>query len=693
MSRTATTSILDIFLHEAYKQFNVHWEEKEYEKDGKRGLFQYNQYYIDVPVRLSRERMVSYDMPDGGSYELTNALIFLTGNDSPYTVPFNNQAYADDPSVSFIVGQYGMGKTELVSQVCHHLEGSDIQPLPINLGLCHQQVGLISKESPSGEEFATLLFGRILERVQAGPSFVKDELLPQIRQGGIMLLLDGLDELISTRVQHRNFFRGLRSFLKDGMGDEDELLSKVVVSMRLEYLSSFAPSSGAFELVTDINPGGSRDPEIPVYFLVIDYLGDSHIDSYLSARLGSKSALKELKNYGRVLDMLRRPLLLKLFCDLAGSKGLEFYRILNELKKNENPARLIESIVENVSDNPDPKQNQESLTDFTWDNDLLAETSLEIYRSGRGPKMTVGDIKDFLKPTQRPRDPEVIRNLEAGVVLKSIHKCPFLRHEKISATEDAEHVVHFAHRIFFEYFTARAIARELKFPNPEATNRRIRAFDELVLNVDMRKFLRGLIPEEVWFEETKKAYGLKDEVEWERHYSAKHFNFLNHRRKILLMSMTDPESPPPGKKADDWFRDIKETVEWFLDEEEKCLRSESWLHPRYLIYNYEAVAVYLWYHRWEADTRKTSKRFEIILSQRLQKTMSEVRDSDTRLQKPYELLLERILHIGQMLRYPWAKEFNDTVRQQELLSYIDSGDEDLVNRIEDIFKDIKNSIF
>lgn len=703
MSQAVSTSKLDIFLQEAHRQFNLHPREVgdkdtqfNLQPEEKRG--KYNQFYLDVPLRLSRGQMVSYDAPAGNSYELTNALIFLTGVDSPYTVPVKNQSYADDPSVSFIVGQYGLGKTELVFHVCHHMEGGSVRPLPINLGLSHRYVNLIGGDAPpTRENFAELLFGQIVSKHESelGGSFVEDELLPRIREGSVVLLLDGLDELISTSKQHNNFFLGLMSFLKDTASEEEELLFRIVISMRLEYLSIFAPLKEATELVQLINPPKSSDPETPVYFLVLDYLGDSHIEAYLDSRLSIENAFAKVRNYNRILDMLRRPLLLKLFCDMAISEGEGIDSILDDLKEHANPASLLKRFVKETSEDPSLNQDQGNLTDFTWDNEKLSDTSLDLYRFGESD-MKISDVKKFLKPNKSGRRADEIKDLDAAEVLKSIHKCPFLKQGKPYEADDPDYVVSFAHRIFLEYFTAKAIANELNFPESDANQERTRAFDELVLNVDMRKFLRGLVKdEELWFRETRKAYGLNDEDEWGKYYSSERIEFLNTQRELLLMSMTDPESPPHNEPAAEWFPLIRKTVEWFLEEEQKCLSgSDTWLHPRYLIYNYEAVAVYLWYHRWESETKNTSMKFEKTLSMRLANIMDDLKQADAKLRKPNELLLERILNIAQRFRYSWVRKYNDEKEQRKLLNLIPGRDSrDIKERIREVFKDIKNTVF
>lgn len=668
MSQTVTASKLDLFLEEAYRSFNLYSEKRRGKK---------NQFYLDVPVRLSRGRMGSNDGHSSAAYELTNALIFLTGIETRDTTPFTHQSIADAPSVSFVVGQYGLGKTELVFHVCHHMENSVERPLPVNLGVCRAHVSLLNQK-PTDTDMMELLFGRILDvtGLARDYQFVADSLLPEVRQGNVMLILDGLDELISNQVQHHNFFSGLMSLLAGEAGGGGGLpLFRVVISMRFEYLSSFS-NKDATDLVHLVGLKSPAGRPISTYFLVLDYLGDTRVNAYLHSRLKVENAFEKLKNHSSILDMLRRPLLLKIFCDMVEDKHEEFDRIINDLKTNANPSRLLGLFVKMASDDRSLNVDQENLTAFTWDSEKLADTSLQLYRNGES-EMRISDIKTFLKPSKEGLTDEDINKLSNDEVLKSIHKCPFLKQESISADDDSAYVVRFAHRIFFEYFTAKAIASELNDADVRATTEieRKRAFDELVLNVDMRKFLRGLVDRETWIEETAKSYGLHNKDEWEP-CGGVLFKTLDEQRQILLNLMTEPEK---------YHEDAKKAVRWFLN------RQTSWLHPRYLIYNYEAVAVYLWYNRWQDETKQISTEFSDILWNRLLEIQQDLSLGEAKLKKPKQLLLERILHIGQRLRYKWAEKFNEKDKQDPLLSVIDA--EDIKNRIRAIFNDIENSVF
>jgi hypothetical protein len=666
MSQVAVARGIDRFLKAAYDLFNL-----DTDKDRGRN----NQFYLDVPVRIKEGRLPASEVGADIPYECTNPLIFLTGIETNKTTPAANQGFSESPSVSLIIGQYGLGKTELVFHVCHHMENSAEQSLPVNLALCRDLVAVLDEE-PTSQGFSDLIFRQILERSQLDQAFLITEILPQIRCGNILLILDGLDELVSTQTQHNRFFSGLMRLLATEIPSATvEPFFKAVVSMRFEYLAGVT-NKDASELASLINKSYSAS-SIPVYFLVLDYLGDSSVEAYLSGRLqDARHAFKELKEHNRLLDMLRRPLLLRLFCDLAELPGINLGHLLSELTKNENPAFLLSRFVDRASNDEHLTNDQDKLANFTWDAGKLALKSLDLYRNGKS-EMQLEDIRSFIKPVDSQGSAASIDQLPPEEVLKAIHKCPFLKQDALHPERDPKHgIARFAHRIFFEYFTAQAMAAELDKASPDVTLKNKRAFDELVLNVDMRKFLRGLVPEAVWRAETRRSYGLDNRDEWEDEDTL--FDVLDSQRWILLNSMTDPENPP---------HDTLKTIRWFLKRQ-----TQQWLHPRYLIYNYEAVAVYLWYHRWEVDAKNISGDFSEILRSRLEEVLVDLSSQNARLRKAKELLLERILDIGRRLRYAWAKDFENN-RRTQVRTVIDPEDKDIVRRIERIIEDIRSTVF
>ena len=154
---------------------------------------------------------------------------------------------------------------------------------------------------------------------------------------------------------------------------------------------------------------------------------------------------------------------------------------------------------------------------------------------------------------------------------------------------------------------------------------------------------------------------------------------LNEERKALLDAMTEPENKEINKTA-------RGPLLAFLD------RDHDHLHPRYLTYNYEAVAVFLKSNRGE-DLRTVRERFGNLLQERLEKTMAELARPLTQveLRDPKELLVERILSIALRLRYDWAPKYEDDLEVQSLKDLVQ--DEDIRGRILATIKDIKRTFF
>jgi hypothetical protein len=385
-------------------------------------------------------------------------------------------------------------------------------------------------------------------------------------------------------------------------------------------------------------------------------------------------------NYGdiykdpQLLAMLRRPLLLRIFCDL-GESWDESRKPIHELLEIRHPAELIGAFIEQASSDPDLTGEQSRLANYRWNDSSLAERALELTRKG-GSEMSIEDLRRCLTPIDPTRTANDRDTLTDDEVLEGVHKCPFL--ERASNNR-----VHFAHRIFFEYFTALGMAEQLN----NAANRFI-AFDEIVLNVDMRKLLKGIVstdePEQewgsLWGKRTKRSYGLEDLDEWKQ--DPDHpwdFQELDRNRLILLDSMTDPEAPP---------KETRDTIRWFLDIQNR------WLHPRYLVYNYEAVAVYLWYNREADQNMELNGLFDKILKHRFKSVLKLLKKEGANLgvlRSPYELLVERVLDIGQRLRYAWSKRAAEPDRRRALLSRRVITDDNTRSRIKGILQNIRRS--
>jgi hypothetical protein len=687
MSEVIATGTMERFLDAARGLFDVM-------EDGRGGR---NEQYIDVEVRVSEGHL-----PGGGRNPLSNRhdvvanpVVFVTGLRTRRIEGRRQQPLAASPSITLIVGQYGLGKTELVFQICNQMADSIETALPINLALSRDRVGLLAEQQPTPEKMADLLFGRIMARAGLGPSFAFDELLPAIRNGEIVLLLDGLDELISTPTQHHAFFTGLTGLLNRRGDSAKEPQYKVVITMRFEYLAGVADN--AVDLV-----GRQR---IPVYYLVLDYLDETQIPSYLEVRLETRlpqwrSLFEEIQAHKFLLDMFRRPLLLRIFCDLVLLPDFKPETLMRNIRDKASPKVLLEAFIEAASRDAKLLKEQDRLSSkVVWDADLLSERSLDLYRNGE-TELSIADLRKVIVPLGDGLSLEEARNLPPVEILKGLHKCPFIRHHTIDVEDETKPIARFAHRIFYEYFTSRGMAAEITDPRPGMRDKK-RAFDELVLNVDMRKFLRGLLdsddiwhneakrahglvdPDNIWHNETKRAYGLVDPEDLEEWHAQgmTDLDELNERRWTLLQYMTDPEHPPLR---------ARETVEWFLE------RQSRWLHPRYLIYNYEAVTVFLWYERRNSETEALRSRFGEILRKRFEMVLDELKAAPAEVSertRARKLLLERLLDIGRRLRYAWARDYGEPAAEDRLMEFLGAMDGDIKKRIQRIIEDIRVTVF
>ncbi|HYY57760.1 MAG TPA: hypothetical protein VE842_10540 [Pyrinomonadaceae bacterium] len=663
-------SHIEEFLDAAYKVFNL--------SEGGRG--KQNKHYIPVPAIVTNGCLPRTSEPSEINSKLNNPFIFVTGKWFPGEPLYSRQDCAGQPSVTFIVGQYGLGKTELVHQVCQYLlnnhdQGERLVPLPVNLALCRGEVGGL-REDMSVEDFARLLFSRILNEAGLNLSFVKDELLPEIYDGRILLLLDGLDELISSSAQNHNFLSNLSRLLTElEAGAQTEPGFRAAISMRLEYLSAVA-SQDAGDLTAILNASAPASVAMSTHFLKLDFLDDSRVEAYFRSRLTKgRDAFEKVKKNKRLVDMLRRPLLLRIFCDLAKLRGSRrLHLLLNELKDNEHPSRLLQIFVGWAESDERMTKDQKKITSLTWDADKLARKSVKLYEAGKSD-MGLEDLEEILKDTDPDAHKEQLseRHLETTEILDGIHKCPFLWKDINTDGGPSTVVVRFAHKIFFEYFLAKGIVLCKEHGD-------YAPWMNLVLNVDTRKFLKGMIDDAEWYERTKKSYAMEaDDLSTWIYRDQIDFDELEKERRLFLDYMTDPENEKYMRDSDG---SLAKAVNGFLDNEEI-------LHPRYRMYTYEAVALYVWFHRWDEQAAAISRRFSAVLQRRLKEIHQGLLQEDSPARNALELLLERILHIGQRLRYTWAKEYLG--KKEEVLALV--KDSSANNRISAIFNNIEKALF
>ncbi|MFN6571743.1 MAG: NACHT domain-containing protein [Dendronalium sp. ChiSLP03b] len=646
------------FLEIANKTFGI---------DNETGRGSSNPFYIHVPAKVSKGFLAAIPKSTGKAI-LTNPLIFLGNIRDPLVSPYAGQYTVGAPSISIIVGQYGFGKTELIHQICDFLKNrhSDHQglfTLPINLAFCRSKLGVLNRNiKPSVEDFSDLLFGHLLNQAEFDKNFVFEDLLPIIKHGNILLILDGLDELLSNTTQHQTFFAALTNFLCNNEKIKyGGFRFKVIVCARLEYLRA-VDNSEATELVKIINRENSSKIPVSIYFLNLDALDDSRINSYIDSTISDDKLFEKIKKNSKLLDILRRPLLLRIFCDLV--KNRQNFE-LDNLLKVEQAGELLEIFTERASKDVDLSHAQERIAAFTWNLDNLARKSLEFYQDGKA-EMNIDDIKSFIEPIGGN-----FGKFDDDEVLNSVHKCPFLQ-------RFSDYSVRFAHRSFLEFFTAKGVAIALKEKNRKP-------FDELVLNVDTRKFLKYLVnklfnSQDKFDELTRGSYGLQSEHEWELKTNLS-FDELENIRKILLLSMTEPENPPA---------DTEKLIRRFLKIE------DDGLHPRFLLYCYESVAVYLRDHQWDEKVRGINQDFHNLSKLRLENTLSrlDLQEIPSYLKTPLKLLVERILDIGQRLRYRWVKEYLNEDKQRYLIEAFNADEEkETLDRIRMVLRHIENSIF
>jgi hypothetical protein len=196
----------------------------------------------------------------------------------------------------------------------------------------------------------------------------------------------------------------------------------------------------------------------------------------------------------------------------------------------------------------------------------------------------------------------------------------------------------FSHNVFQEYFVARGIVLDLDSNGD--------AFDRLVLNSDMRFSLRFLVderyPDEAneksWYRRTRRSYALDRPAAWQLSGGRSFKDLsadLDAVRKTLLDYMTDPRMVSSES--------LQETIEKFFEYETLSLNA------RYLMYNYEAIAVYLWKHPWEDSSQWLLHKFEQRLLARTLDLRFEL-DGELEDREGHELLAERILSIGRRLQ-------------------------------------------
>jgi hypothetical protein len=579
---------------------------------------------------------------------------------------------AEVPSLTLIVGQYGVGKTEVVHQLCSSVSsrpGVDAETavLPISLARCPEfkNFSELAKQHKSDEQraaaLAHALFARIAEPPWT-PDKIETQLLSAIRRGEVVLVLDGLDEVVSNRPELGMFFRALGRLLR---GDDAVIRSRAVVTLRAEMLRTLVGADEAID--RSVNPKGV-DQEIALHVLWIDFFGDSDIAAYLTARLEEgKAVYNQLSRQGELLTLLSRPLLLRIFCDLlytpSGHALDEASRavVITELAETPHVTKLLERFVALAADDLALIDSQQAISNFRWSREQLAVCALRLYRDRRS-SLEPEDVRSILMPIRPDISSGNAAALSDELALQGIHKCPFL-HRREGANQ-----VHFSHRIFLEYFTALGMSMTVQ---RDAQASEFNEFDELVLNVDMRKFLKEILAGE-WYRRTRLSYGFDRRDEWKARPTEVEFAELESLRRDLLDIMTNvPSTVDELEKAE---RRISTFLEY---------PSLVELHPRYLMYNFEAVAVYLSYFRLRQTGQEVDRRLKNVLQNLSNRASERLRSSETRsIRQSWELLIERCLDIALRLHYPWLRAMGP-----KLQSLIEK--DDVRQRVEAILRETR----
>ncbi|HEY3860586.1 MAG TPA: NACHT domain-containing protein [Verrucomicrobiae bacterium] len=582
--------------------------------------------YIPLPAQLSN---VSLRHDNVEAVSFIDPCHFLANSQAAFAGP-----QIRTPSVSLVAAEYGMGKTELMRRLTQRLECAKLPPpLVVNLAECRSNAGSMKAltESPFDyDKFIELLFGHLSpNRGEKLAREVDAELATQRT-----LIFDSLDEMASDEAQHRYFFAGLNRLLTDNARQTSRLI-RVVVTVRWEYLLAF--DKPGFE---DLRQELHRDEDsLPIYLIRLSAFGSDDISSYIELR--KLNWLDPLFRKDKdLLTMLRRPLLLRLFCDVAEKHP---QAIKDDLERLQRPDQIISLYVKAATVDPHLVEAQNKITQASSntleiDHEKLATLCVRLF-SQRRNDLNVNELRQILRkpaPDQRPES-----------VWQHIHKYPFLKRNN----DNAE----FAHRSFLEYFVALGMSRA-------GDQDKLNQFDELVLNVDMRQFLRAM-QGKTWFARTFRSYALDRPEEWKLDgaWPALDKNTeetLDQERTRLLDLMTDPMMQPPkdwnGAAAVFGFLERRRGSEKGKHLEKKW--GHAGLHPRYLMYNYEAVAVFLKYHWWSEGMDPIKLKFPNLIEAGVEFVLDRLRCGKLpNLLDADELLLERMLDIAQRFAYSWAK--------------------------------------
>jgi hypothetical protein len=557
------------------------------------------------------------------------------------SVAVKNALRAQVPFMSLIVGRYGVGKTEAVRQFCRHwLEtrrehcGDRSWPVPISLARCRTRIDMLNYV-PKPLEFVGLLLEGL--EFNAGEEVEFEPVLQTgVASGDIYLMLDGLDELVESHSQHENFFTALELLLSQG----DASQSRCIVTVRQEYLEAFDPVCRMM-----LKPFLLSKTKTYCYRLELDSFNDTEIEAYLRKRLGkerSQAMLNRLTSQEKqeLRIILYRPLHLRVFCDLAGNDA-DIVSLLNvsasreggSLKEPSGVAGLFNQYVSEVSERAAERQELLGYT-YKWDNDKLSIEAREIFKRGED-HLTLKAVERIRVPIDPAKEPPEDNTMRA------IHKCPFL------IRDHSDRKARFSQKAFFEFFVARGIVIEYEQVNQDIS--RANAFNMLVVNPDMRKFLRGMVRD---FDGLiRYSCGLDPDgpSEWSLELSPDQREHLARVLVSVTRGMTDPEREQSG---------VEDNIRAFL------ALALADFDPGYLRYCFEAVATYLVIdgRRHKSDWKEPWGRLSSALEMALRDALGRVNSQDvarrpTELLWRWQLLIERCLDLGLRHNFAWCRNY------------------------------------
>ena len=606
----------------------------------------------------------------------------------------------DKPCLLFVEGEYGMGKTTLLFHAAQS-KPHGLQVLPIRLSEFR-----LASDGSLWKRILGQLKGLLLSDIE------EQTLLQEVRMGGVVLALDGVDEWI-----RENDFGKFAGDLLDLLGGRSFGPFRVIVSARSEFMEltgNHGVAAIGRYITQSFRELAASGPTICHF----------ELKGYSTSTTKKLLGLDDID--GELAEYLKRPVMASI------------YRATLVANDGANPAsgdrlKLADILKRYVSGAIQSKSNlvERFLPEdvpVLWDVDALAAMAKRGYATtgGFGGEFDFKSVSDCLAPGLKGK-------VGDATVEYLVHKCPFLM-RCIAADADARGRFEFIHRIFFEYFAARGVwdeaakHEEAARKNPDEPGDRFTTFDDLVLRVDTRKFLRELAGP-AWFDRTRRAYaldlenhkwshpafGLESAKEWRdthknRLPEGKTLDQLDYDRCLILAMMTYPNDSKdldgelrtiselfPSHRHDSKERSIaviERAIDRFLDQ---CLDQE-WMHPRYLVPSLEPIAQYLFHVSTRHKRKSSSEREWRSIEGRFDKfvrvlescyELAKKRYLHERerypnlllLHKGYGLLMERCLSIGLRLRQPWVQS---EVHRAGIAQQFEKSGELLDQRIEQI---------